>query len=138
MAAKRTRTPSPRHEASGATGLHVVGGIIWGATIALMLSLWVTAVYLVGGAAPFRENGTTYRQAVLMYFVAGVVVGALFGLVRPMIRGGWSAAVFGFVAGCAVFSMLALATGEYNPLAVLLAAALLGPAVGWQYWKMFG
>lgn len=99
MATKGTRRGKPEPPPRPPVGLYVVGGLVWGMSIALVLSLWVTIIYLIGGSEPFRENGTTYGKTVLIYVAAGVLVGALFGLARPWIRGHWSAAAFGFVGG---------------------------------------
>lgn len=118
--------------------MFVLGGLVWGVTIALVLSAWVTLIYLVAGQEPFLENRTTYGRTVSIYLATGLGAGVLFGVLRPLIRGPWSAAAFGFVAGCGFFTMISLATGAYNPVAVLMSAALLGPAVGWKYWQMFG
>lgn len=116
----------------------MAGGLLWGVAVALVLSLWVTIIYLVGGSEPFLENGTTYGETVLLYVAAGVLVGVLFGLARPWIRGHWSAAVFGFVGGCMLFSLISLAAGGYDPVAVLVCAAAVVPFVGWRYWSTFG
>lgn len=119
-------------------GLSVVSGIIWGLAIGLVLSLWATVVYLFAGQEAFEEVDITYGQAVLLYLGGGLVIGVLFGLARPWIRGNWSAAAFGFVAGCVGFSMISLTSGPFDPLLVVLCGSILGPAVGWKYWNMFG
>lgn len=118
--------------------MFVVSGVAWGVALALLLSAWVTLIYLVAGPEPFHENGTTYGETVGVYLATGMGMGVLFGVLRPWIRGPWTASAFGFVAGCGFFSMISLATGSYDPLAVLISAALLGPAVGWKYWQIFG
>lgn len=138
MAAKRRKPVNSESEPrTHPIGLHVVGGVIWGFVIGLMLSLWATVVYLFAGQEAFRDVGTTYGQAVLLYLSGGVLVGGMFGLVRPWIRGKWSAAAFGFVAGCVLFSIVLFAIGRFDPLVVVLTAAILGPAIGWRYWEMF-
>lgn len=59
-------------------------GIKWGLMFASVLSLFVTAVYLFGGSAPFSAKGVTWAQVVLLYFAGGIVGGALVGLLLPL------------------------------------------------------
>lgn len=118
-------------------GLYLISGVAGGAVIGGLLSLWITLVYLVGGSEPFTENGTTYGAVVAVYLAGGALVGAVFGVLRPWVRGHWSAAAAGFVGGCLFFSMIGLARGDHDPLAVLICALILGAPVGWRYWTIF-
>jgi hypothetical protein len=117
--------------------LYVISGIVGGVVIGGLLSLWITLIYLVAGSQAFTENETTYGAVVVVYLAGGALVGAVFGVLRPWIRGRWSAAAMGFVGGCLVFSMIGLARGDHNPAAVLISALILGAPVGWRYWTIF-
>lgn len=136
MASKRA--PKPAEKPSHPVRLYVISGVFWGVGIGGITSLWVTLIYLLTGPEPFAEKGTTYGATVLIYLAGGLVVGGIFGVLRPWVRGHWSAAAVGFLSGCVVFSMISLATGRFSPLAVVVCAAMLGAPVGWRYWTIFG
>jgi hypothetical protein len=54
--------------------------------MATMFSAWVVLVYLVGGRGAFDEMGTTVYAVLLCYYIAGIIGGALVGLLLPLTR----------------------------------------------------
>lgn len=55
-----------------------------GFVMATLFSLWVVVMYLAGGPRAFSAIGTTVYAVVLCYYVAGIVGGALVGLLLPL------------------------------------------------------
>lgn len=86
-----------------------------GAIMATAFSLYVLAVYLVQGQVAFEKLDTTLLGAIVMYYVAGLVAGPVFGLVWPLRK---SRAGSGLVAGVAAFIVYTVAwmTQEGSPL----------------------
>ena len=105
----------PRFEFVGTPFERARSGAAKGAIMAAAFSLYVFALYLVQGDAPFQELGTTLWGAVAMYFVAGLIAGPIMGIVWPLRT---SRAGSGLVAGLGAFTVYTVAwmTQEGSPL----------------------
>lgn len=90
-------------------------GAVLGAIMATAFSLYVLAVYLVQGEAAFEKLDTTLWGAIVMYYLAGLLAGPIFGIVWPLRK---SRAGSGLVAGLAGFIVYTVAwmTQEGSPL----------------------
>lgn len=72
-------------------------GLKGGIAVALVYCAWVTVVYAVNGGGPFERHGVDYRGTVLLYLGAGIVSGAIVGLLRPLIRNNIGAYLVGVI-----------------------------------------
>ena len=90
-------------------------GAVLGGIMATAFSLYVIAVYLVQGRAAFEKLDTTPWGAIIMYYVAGLVAGPIFGVVWPLRK---TRAGSGLVAGLAAFIVYTVAwmTQEGSPV----------------------
>lgn len=115
----------------------VLLGILFSGGFALVLCLWVTLIFVVAGEEPFESNSTTWGTVVGVYLLGGIIVGVLWGIAKPWIRNRVGSAVFGFFAAVPIFLAIALTTGGFDLLGVVVCSALLGPALGWRFWGIF-
>lgn len=80
---------------------NVQEGIKWGVLMAGLLSIWVAILVLFSGGFVLRSrsgDGLHAGRIVLLYLVGGVVTGALFGALRPLLRWRIGAALLGVLA----------------------------------------
>jgi hypothetical protein len=117
-------------------------GFVCGIGMACILSLYVLVLYLFRGPAPFQAYGTTLLNTVWAYFVGGAAAGVVVGLLHPVTRTAWGAALVGFVAGIPVYwaAMISLdrhATSS-GVVAVIIAALCVGAPVGLIWRKQWG
>lgn len=84
-------------------------GLEWGASFAAVYSAYVTLLWLLRGEGPFERADTTLGKVILAYFLAGLVGGAVFGLLLPMGRNRWGAALLGFLVALPVTYALGMA-----------------------------
>ncbi|HEX5438980.1 MAG TPA: hypothetical protein VFW98_17645 [Gemmatimonadaceae bacterium] len=73
-------------------------GVRWGLKFAVVYSAFALIALLFGGAAVFQHSGTTFVFAIGLYFAAGLVAGAIVGVLRPVTRGPIGAAIVGVIA----------------------------------------
>jgi predicted membrane protein len=91
---------------------------------------------LVRGASPFAAAGTSLGAILCAYFAAGLVAGALFGILRPLGRTGVGAAALGIVVAFPVLSAVGLALEDPArwltrvPLIAFIGSATVGPVAG--------
>ena len=55
------------------------GGLFWGLRIAIGFSVFVIAEYLLLGATPFQNIGTSLHVVIAIFFSGGVTAGAIVG-----------------------------------------------------------
>jgi hypothetical protein len=121
---------------------NVKWGAGYGAAFAVAYTLFVCVVALVGGTAPFREDGVSLGQIVGLYFVSGILVGGVVGIMRPLTGRRLGAAFVGFVAALPLFAVM-LTTQRHDPLAwgrsdylfIVIMAAVAGPPAGLILWS---
>lgn len=112
-------------------------GVFWGALFAGAVCIWITMVYLVGGNTAFEQNGTSYGVAIFTYMLAGVASGLVLGCLRPLTNSGGGSAFVGFIAGLLAFTGFSIASSGFDWVGVVVCSALVGPIVGYNYWKAF-
>ena len=115
---------------------------LFGVAIGSLLSAYALIVYLIGGAAPFIRNGTTFVDSVALYYVGGTLGGLAVGLLLPFLKGRVGAAVGGAVAMLPVYGAAAYAlegpAGLRNWPVYAVCALVVGVPVGLTYRRMFG
>lgn len=122
----------------------VVGSCLWGLGLALVLSVFVV---LVRGASMFGEGGGGVKgllAVVLSYLVAGLVGGAVVGVLKPLGRSVVGSALLGFLASMPVF--LAFQYFDQGPavwstgrlIDMVLFACVLGAPLGVIYRRLLG
>jgi hypothetical protein len=115
-------------------------GAGWGLSLASLFSLYVFALSIIRGSAPFDRHGISPAEVIQAYLVGGVVAGALIGLLRPLTRWGWGAALLGLIASIPIVGLIGLALHGPDPssseiLAQAITAVLLGPSVAFMLWR---
>jgi hypothetical protein len=122
---------------------HVLGSVAVALGVALLLALYVVALYLFRGAEPFAALGTTLTAVVLSYFVGAVLAGTVVGLLLPLVRWPWGAALVGFAAAMPVYAVMRVLDQGFVPWTTtdttvsLVFALLLGAPVGVIYRRLF-
>jgi hypothetical protein len=77
-------------------------GVLWGLRIAIGFSVFVIAEYLLLGATPFTNIGTSLHVVIAIYFSGGVTAGAIVGALRRFTRTRPGAAAVGILAAFVV------------------------------------
>ena len=118
-------------------------GIFWGLAFALVLTIVLVLLYAVRGSALFETYDTTFGGVVAVYFAGGLAGGAVVGLLRPLTRWRWGAAMVGVFAALPVGAagrVLRYGLAPWGPkdtITLVIFAVALGGTVGWIYWGMF-
>jgi len=68
-----------------------------GFVVAAGFTIWVTFLRLTVGTRPFEHLDTTYSATVALYWAGGLVGGLLVGMLLPLRRWPWGAALLGMV-----------------------------------------
>ena len=85
----------------------------WGVGIAGVYSCYLVIMVLIGGGSDLRKMDLTLPVAVSLYFVAGAVGGAVFGLLwRPGLRYGSRLLITSFIAFIVLTTMMAGSEGS--------------------------
>lgn len=117
-------------------------GLGHGLGFAVLYSLLVAILYAIRGARAFDRYATSIGSVIALYFAAGVIAGALVGIMRPLTASRGGSILVGTVAAIPVFlgvgvlisgSITAWDDDTWVPM--LLAAFILGPVLGNQQWK---
>lgn len=102
-------------------------GLRWGA----LLSLYVTAMDVIGKGRALRDLGASLPALIWAYLLGGMLAGALLAALRPLRRAWWGRLASGIVAGTVGGFVLLAALRPEGPLAVKVASAVLfGVTVG--------
>ncbi len=112
---------------------------IFGLGIGVVLSAWVTLVYVIAGSAPFQRNGVTFVQTVAVYLTAGPLGGLLVALAHPLYRsivGAFALGTLALFPAYLGFGILEIGNEHVSSvfLVALLAALLVGGSVGVGSW----
>ena len=118
-------------------------GATWGFLVGLCLSLFVAVLFAIRGPQLFLPYGTTLWLVVGLYLVGGLAGGLITGLLRPLAKWRWGAALIGVFAaipvglGCRLMQA-GFAPWELNDsLTMMIFSVALGASVGWIYWGIF-
>lgn len=122
---------------------NIAWGIRWGVLFSLGFIAYIALLFLARGQAPFAEYGMTFGRLVTLYLGAGMASGAVVGVLRPLGRWFWGAAVIGFFAGVVVASCLmflengVFAWGAEDVVKVTVLGLVWGPAGGLMLRTLF-
>lgn len=117
-------------------------GVTGGLSVAAFYCLWVTAVYIVNGSAPFERNGVTFFSTVTSYLILGIVGGVIVGVLRPLSERRLGAYGIGFIVGLlSALGLMILVAGwptrwdvpEWGTIPFVAAGG--GWAIGSELWK---
>ena len=118
---------------SAVTKRHVGLGIKVGVVLATVFSAWVLYNHSVAGSRAIESSGATVSGLLLAYYSAGVVGGALVGMLVPLARRPGGTILVGCVT--AVIVLFAVQTARKGPFwnwdrRTVLQTTLLGVAFG--------
>ena len=112
MAGNRNRDPqSAVPDAS--LKRRIVANVRWGVGNGVFFAIFFSAIafvtFLHHGARPFLEKHVTFGAVILVYFIGGVLGGAVLGLLRPLSRFFLGALVVGTIVGFVLFASIMIA-----------------------------
>lgn len=108
-------------------------GAISGLFVATAFTLLASIARVANGEAVFDKSVFTYPRIVLFYYIAGVIVGSLGGVLAPRAKTFRGALWVGWLLGCIVFALLlAIAnfTERFSPTEAMGLILILGAALG--------
>jgi hypothetical protein len=119
---------------------NVVEGLIMGVVAAVLLSAFVVVLYFVRGSGPFYRINSSLPQAIIMYFLAGLLAGGAGGLLSPLSKTRLGAILVGIIAAALPSYLItrAISRPEWAhvvPLASCISAIALGGIYGWGFWS---
>ena len=104
--------------------------------MATAFSVYVLLLTLLRGSARFETYGMTTWGIIATYYGAGLAVGALVGVLRPLTRWALGAVMVGAVGGICVYGAIAYAMdGRLEPDFALTVGPLVGGAAGYITWR---
>jgi hypothetical protein len=138
---------SPRDSGTGLLNRvlsNIVTGALFGFSIGMMFSVYVSLLYVVRGSAPFERLEVSVLSVVVFYLLGGIAIGSLVGLLLPLAKSRLGAVLVGSVAGTAtfVFALVSIyGFTSWSGVAALLAVTwgvLVGSSCGLVYRQLFG
>lgn len=108
-----------------------MGGII----VAALLSLVAVMVYGIRGPDVFERLGVSLPAVVTLYFLAGIIGGAVVGLLLPLTTWRLGASLVGAVAASPLYVGAGLLLGHSDLVGGLVLAVLVGGGVGYGLWE---
>ena len=121
-------------------GGNILGGIGWGLVMATIFSLFVAGMAVLRGSTHYEQYNTTTFTIIKTYFAAGVLGGAVFGLLVPIARAGrFGAVLVGMAVGPFVYSAIGVASdgpSAFFSLPAVVLGVTVGGAAGWQVNRM--
>lgn len=117
-------------------GWSVVGGI----AVALLFSAWATAYYVLRPTATADHLRVGLAELILVYLLAGVIGGVMFGMAVPLHRWRAGSALLGFLTALPLYlgaSLVVIPQPEWIRAMItgVLLAALIGAPVGYLAWN---
>jgi hypothetical protein len=116
-----------------------LSGLLFGVIYVLILGI----LFVVRGPELFRYYNTSFGEIAILYLYGGVGGGLIVGLLRPLLRWWWGAALVGVVAVIPVgfaFQLMRSGFAAWGPkdtLVVVIFSIGFGATVGWVNWGMF-
>jgi hypothetical protein len=71
-----------------------------------------TVIFLIGGAAPFRANHSSFLDVLGMYLVGGATIGVITGILQPLAATRPGAGIVGFVGAFPLGFLVAMGTAR--------------------------
>jgi len=115
----------------------ILFGVFWSMLVAVALSVCVLGVYVVSGGQAFSGERTPLRWVIATYLGGGLSSGVLIGILRPITEHAWGAALTGFVCAAPLFMGILYLMGSFDWVGAIVCSAIVGPIVGYNFWKMF-
>lgn len=115
-------------------------GLWWGSRYAMAYAVVGTIIAIVNPDA-LKAYGMTLLQLIGLYVASGLVGGAMFGLLLPLVQGQLSAAVVGFLVALPLMFMFGMAMypeevgSSLSIWTAVLSAFALGPICGALMWR---
>ncbi len=116
-------------------------GMGLGFFVATGFTVWITFIRLSAGPGPFESLDTTYGATVALYYGGGFVGGVLIGLLLPLRRWPWGAALLGIVGVFPLYFGVELAKSGVtdaftrdNVATSTFLAFVVGGAAGLWFW----
>lgn len=106
-------------------------GVLWGLAAALITSVVAVAQYMITDGRAFDTHGITLGKVIALYFIGGIVGGAIVGLLLPLTKWRLGASVVGMVALAPFYIGIALALGHKDIYSGLIAAVAIGGVAGY-------
>lgn len=116
----------------------VLFGIICGLAMAALTSLVALAIFVLQGPGAFERLGVSLWEAIALYLLAGVVGGAIFGLLRPVANTRGGSIFVGILVAVPAFAGVGILVDDFHVLRALGNAALVGGIVGYGLWSARG
>ena len=113
-------------------------GIAWGLGMAFVFSLLVGMLALLRGSDWNPRYQVSTLAVIRGYFLAGLVGGAVFGLLRPLAQSRLGAAIVGVIVGPFVYGAIATTVAgqpHWADAAAIIPGVLVGGASGWIWGK---
>lgn len=107
-------------------------GMRWGLAFAGVFCLWAVILLMLGGPSAFMKQGISFAQAIAGYVFGGITAGAVVGILRPLLKYGWGAAVVGIIAAWPVGLAFMVATlgSHWSSPNSLITVAIFSLTVG--------
>jgi hypothetical protein len=80
--------------------------------MATAFTVWISLLRWTAGTAPFDRIDTTYSATVALYYAGGAVGGLVIGLLLPLRRWPWGAALLGMLGVLPLYFGVALTTSR--------------------------
>jgi len=113
-------------------------GVACGLGMALLFSLLVGALALLRGSDWNPTYEVSTLDVIRGYFLAGLLGGAVFGLLRPLTQSRLGAALVGVIVGPIVYGAVAGvvdAQPEWGAATTIIPGVLVGGISGWIWGK---
>lgn len=101
-----------------------------GLAMAAFYSLIAVVIYGVGGKAPFATHNSSLRETLLIYWVGGVLGGAILGVLKPVARNVVGTIVVGIVVAMPVSAMTMFAFDKNAPWQPIVIMAVIFGTIG--------
>jgi hypothetical protein len=112
-------------------------GALWGLLFGLVYVLVLGILFVLQGPVLFHAYNSTFAEVAALYLIGGVGGGLIVGLLRPLLRWRWGAALVGIFAAIpagAGFQLMRIGSapwGAKDTLVVMIFSVALGATVGW-------
>ncbi len=117
-------------------GRRVVSGIRVGLFFAVAFSAIATILFALSGGRALGNSFTVLGSVIAVYAFGGIVSGSIFGLLRPLARWAWGAAILGSIVAVPAYAGMLFATKGPGPWTsddtsgALLLSILIGSTSG--------
>lgn len=109
-------------------------GVILGVAGAMVLSFIVLVIYGVRGPDTFDRLGISLGSAIGLYFVAGIIGGALLGLLLPLTVWRMGAAFVGIMVAIPLYFGAGILLGDFDFYTGIILSVIVGGIVGYGLW----